>query len=365
MTGPGGGSGASGRRPGPTGRVMGRGPGAPSGRMTGRTTGRMGEDEGRTTARREATHSKKPLLSGPLNTKSLADVLKALEGSRTVAYLLASDALSEKCVFFPAGGLRLTSMGTRRGRTLRDAIRRHPQVTPDMVRQLDATHPEDEAALGEFLEGDLREIAKECAREVVRDELIDLVFWSGAEFEFRDANPPPAIFDAEMQAVKLSFGVKKVLDEIGEINQKFAALSRRVGDPNRTTLAPGPKKPQSRLPGAGDPILRRVHQRKGSCTLDDAVIAARQAGFDAIEACEAALQLKQQGVLAIDTSPPTPSPEVRKARARTRIQELEGSLEAFINQVEAMVNSSQLSPEEAQPLIDAANAAIDEIESDL
>ena len=53
---------------------------------------------------------------GPLNPRSYAELLKKVTGSRTVAYLLVSDGKSEKCVFLPAGGLRLSSVGVRRGR---------------------------------------------------------------------------------------------------------------------------------------------------------------------------------------------------------------------------------------------------------
>jgi len=50
----------------------------------------------------------------------------------------------------------------------------------------------------------------------------------------------------------------------------------------------------------------------------------------------------------------------------SRTRELLEAIELFLiaNQIEAMVNSGRLTAEEAQPLIDSANAAIELIEAE-
>ena len=74
--------------------------------------------------------SKPPLLSGEWSPDAFVKVLDKLEARPPVAFVLISDGLSEKCVFFPAGGLRLTSVGLRRGKALHDELRAHPSYEP-------------------------------------------------------------------------------------------------------------------------------------------------------------------------------------------------------------------------------------------
>ena len=74
--------------------------------------------------------SQPPLLSGEWSPDAFVKVLDKLEARPPVAFVLISDGLSEKCVFFPAGGLRLTSVGLRRGKALHDELRAHPSYEP-------------------------------------------------------------------------------------------------------------------------------------------------------------------------------------------------------------------------------------------
>jgi len=144
----------------------------------------------------EFTHKGKPDLAGPWSVDALTQILKKLEGARTVAYFLVSDGLSEKCIFFPAGGLRVTSIGARRGRSLIDAIRAQPGYEKKWEPAMAAAVSDQgkRGSLETLADGPLREAMKAASREVVRDELLDLLCWNGASFEFRLTNPPPAIF---------------------------------------------------------------------------------------------------------------------------------------------------------------------------
>src|SRR5690606_32483039 len=126
------------------------------------------------------------------------------------------------------------------------------------------------------------------------------------------------------QAVKLSLGVGKLLEEVRGVMDGFGPLARKLGDPTRTQLKAGNAPHRGDGPGAA--LLAQVAARGGVCTLDDALIAARRAGFDAIAACEAALALQDAGALVIQLSPPPLPPEKRKAVAQTRVGQLEDAL---------------------------------------
>src|SRR2546430_6478961 len=90
-----------------------------------------------------------PKLEGKLSPKALGEVLKKLEGNRGAAYLLVSDGLSERCLYFSVGAIRLSSMGKRRGLSLEEALKTHTRVQTAMVqaaktKQEKTSHPFEE-----------------------------------------------------------------------------------------------------------------------------------------------------------------------------------------------------------------------------
>jgi outer membrane protein assembly factor BamB/tetratricopeptide (TPR) repeat protein len=295
----------------------------------------------------------------PLTARSYGEVLKKVTGSRTVAYLLASDGQSEKCVFFPAGGLRLSSVGLRRGRTAVEAVLSHPSVTPEQRRRIEQARAKVAAARarGELKDdepgpagesgrvvrsnelddvlggGDLRPIYHECCRAVVRDELIDMLLWDGADLEFRESNPPPKLFAAEIEATKLSLGVKDVLEEVQRLSLEWQKLALRLGQPSRTTVRltnPGAP-PQDAVAAA---LVEAIGKRPpGECTLDDAVLAVRAVGIDAITACQALLALEGAGRVAIDAKPPALTPEQKRRKTLSELDKIEQAIQLMIQQL--------------------------------
>lgn len=295
----------------------------------------------------------------PLNARSYGEVLKKVTGSRTVAYLLASDGQSEKCVFFPAGGLRLSSVGLRRGRTAVEAVLSHPSVTAEQRKRIEharakvaqarargelkddepgpagesgrqARSNELEDVLGSV---DLRPIYHECCRAVVRDELIDMLLWDGADLEFRESNPPPKLFAAEIEATKLSLGVKDVLEEVQRLSGEWQKLALRLGQPTRTIVrATGSgATPGSAVEAA---LVEAIAKRPpGECTLDDAVLAGRGLGVDAIAACRMVESLQGAGLVTIDAKPPAPTPEQRRRKTLSELDKIEKAIQLMIQQL--------------------------------
>ncbi len=285
---------------------------------------------------------------GPLRLDGYAALLERMAGARQVAYLLVSDGLAEKCVFFAAGGLRLSSVGARRGRTLVEAVCADPAVSPAQAARIRtaaeatrrASAADEEAASASALErvlGEdaLRSIAHARSRELVRDELIDVLGWEDATYELQESNPPPRLFSGELEATKLSLGVKDLLLEVAALAPEWRKLAARLGPPARARVGPGPALAAGGRPEPGLATVLVEAARGEDATVADALLAARRAGHDALAAGNALDALARLGLLALDPRPPAPSPEERRRRARRERDELERALALMIDALEA------------------------------
>ena len=283
------------------------------------------------------THKGKPDLSGPWNLDALIQVLKRLEGARTVAYFLVSDGMSEKCIFFPAGGLRVTSIGARRGRSLVDAIRAQPTYERKWERALKAARGESSGggSLESVSDGPLREAMKAASREVVRDELLDLLYWNGASFEFRLTNPPPAIFAPDLEATKLSLGVRPLLEEVREETKTWRRLATKLGDPSRTmiTLRGKPPAPTPGLRGAFHYLSRAEGKR---AVLDEVLTAGRRGGApDGLQLAQELVDQSLKGAVLLEITPKALGQDYKLKRARRRTNQLEDVLAKLIDKLAA------------------------------
>lgn len=281
-------------------------------------------------------HKGKPDLAGPWDLDALTQVLKKLDGARTVAYFLVSDGLSEKCIFFPAGGLRVTSIGARRGRSLVDAIRAQPTYERKWEPALKEARGESSGGSLETLsEGPLREAMKAASREVVRDELLDLLCWNGAQFEFRLTNPPPAIFAPDLEAVKLSLGVRPLLDEVREEIKTWRRLGAKLGDPSKTMLTLRGK-PPAQTPGLRGAYSYLSRSQGKRALLDEVLVAGRRAGApDPLALAQELLNEAEKGAVLLEVSPRPLSAEYRMERAKRRTDDLEAALAKLIDKLAA------------------------------
>ncbi|RME75347.1 MAG: PEGA domain-containing protein, partial [Planctomycetota bacterium] len=247
-------------------------------------------------------------LAGRWTVAAFLTVARRIEQSRTASYLLVSDGRSEKCFFFPVGAVRAASVGRRRGHELQQALERHPGLDAKAVRALIASYDSD-AGSGPWrrlsdLPAQANQILHECSRAIVRDELLDLLVWEGAQYEFREGNPPPKIFDPRVKAVKLSTGVALLLQEAQKKAVRWKELAPRFGHLPRARVLPGnPLQRALATPTndtacrSADAILEAVGEE--GARFDDVVLAGRRVGVDAIEVVETIVCLAEQGVVRI------------------------------------------------------------------
>ncbi|GIW72334.1 MAG: hypothetical protein KatS3mg102_1876 [Planctomycetota bacterium] len=294
---------------------------------------------------------------GRLTPAVLARLLERIADSRTASYLLVADGRSEKCFFFPVGAVRASSVGARRVRELDEMLRRHPSLDPQEIERVLERHRQGRGpSLEEYLvDRGLHRVIHECSLAIVRDELIDLIVWEDAQYEFREGNPPPKLFDPRLRAIKLSTGVKLLLQEVQQKIARWQSLAGRFGAVRRLRvqrgnelqlalhgLASGPAG-EAAAPGGATaelPVARHLAQallqaagREGGCSFDEAVLVCRRLGLDAIEAAEALAALQDARLLAIGalTGSSARLQAELKGQLRQEIEEIERALDLMID----------------------------------
>lgn len=283
-----------------------------------------------------STKAKAPVIEGKLTPAVLGNILKKLEQNRSAAYLLVSDGLSEKCIYFSVGAVRLTTIGRRQGMVLEDLL--EGAVPPEVFARARQKAADSGMALEDVLADPLlgrSDIVRECSAMIVRDELLDLIPWDGAYYEYCDSNPPPKIFDPRLQAVKLSFGAAKVLKEVEESCGKYPAIAQRLGPP-RSRLQPGGTQaygpPSGVDPRVGAILLEIVAASPKGITIEDAVREARRRGVDCMVSSSALALMVEARTLDVSRRERF-SPEEEKANAQKELEELEAKLDLLINEL--------------------------------
>lgn len=311
----------------------------------------------------DAASTSGTLQTGPLTPKTLDELLERIADVRAVAYLLASDGISERCLFFPVGGLRLSSVGARRARSVAEVLLARADLRPEVRRAIEDVQKKHQAAVAEAVarhkRGDagtldveqqapavrgseleevtekhgLRQVYLAAAAAVARDELFDLIVWEGAEYEFRDSNPPPRIFDAEVDAVKVSLGVKDLLAEARGAIAEWQKLQPKLGQPARSVVTR--KEPRASGREGVEAVVLGAVPAGAAPTIADLILLARKAGHDAVTTCRVISALADRGVLAIDVKPPPPSPQERSRRALSDMDRIDKALALMIQELQA------------------------------
>ncbi len=285
-----------------------------------------------------------PKIEGKLAPKSFADILKRLEGNRGAAYLLISDGLAEKCLYFSVGAIRLSSMGKRRGVRLDDSLAAHPRVEPSMVerardRQAQTGEPFEEVLAAMF---ELNEVVRECSTAIVRDEFQDILFWEGAYYEFVETNPPPKIFDPRLEAVKLSFGVAKLIKETSDSIPRAQKLLARVAG-GKARISRGPAWAQGAPADADEPVCRAIALGIGEkgAAFDDVLLHARREGVEPHRFADAFEKMLDGKTIESGKKGGALSKEEEADVARRDVGEIENALDLMINEMVARQRLAQ------------------------
>jgi outer membrane protein assembly factor BamB/tetratricopeptide (TPR) repeat protein len=240
-------------------------------------------------------------LEGMLNPVTLASILEEVVERKAVAYLLASDGASEKCIFFSAGALRLTSVGKRKVLSVAAVAQNRLDLSDDELKrciQLAESHRESlEDILVRRKHIGVKQ-ARQLEAKIVKDELSDLVLWDNCYFEFQEGNPPPEVFDPRRHAVKLSFGGISILQKTAQnidvwkrLKMKFLSLKSEV-----SLTEEGVAKRDAG--GEMEELERNILEVMGEgAILENAIRELRKREIDSIEALQAIAKLVDEGLI--------------------------------------------------------------------
>jgi tetratricopeptide (TPR) repeat protein len=163
----------------------------------------------------------------PFGPKELRRVLARLAEPSPVFTLHVSDGLSERVIYFVGGGVRLLSVGDRSGLDLASHLLAGGVLDVDSLHSALETARTTSRHLREVLiEKQVlsREEYGKIAAKLVRDEMLDLVFWEDAYFACYPSAPPPEIFKQERQAIVGSLDLRSLGGEVGDWSREWSRL---------------------------------------------------------------------------------------------------------------------------------------------
>lgn len=233
-------------------------------------------------------------LGGELSPTILLSLLADIRQERRVATLLVAREAREKCFYFTVGAIRMVTVGDERGLRLEDVLLRDRLISPEALaaaekKRLKSAVPlrEDgaEAAgatpkrkvrplLEEVLSADElvpRDRIHSAVAEVVRWELEEIFFWAGSNFTFTLGTPKVDIYQSQVNAHKMSFGVYKLLEELELEAKSWSPRQQRFY--NGALLKPGDAPPPN------DPLAQLMAAKvtPDGLLLSEAVFATREA----------------------------------------------------------------------------------------
>jgi outer membrane protein assembly factor BamB len=173
-------------------------------------------------------------FKGDLSTIGLAEVFQMISMSQKEGTLVVQDADSRKAIYFGSTGVKLVSIGKRKGLRLGDILVRAGKISEDSLSEALENSKIQRRMLGEVLvesgyvtEAEIQQIV----REQIEEEIYDLFLWKRANFEFIEGPASDTLKDPDAPVTKLSFDVNGLLleavrraDEWTVINQKLPSV---------------------------------------------------------------------------------------------------------------------------------------------
>jgi len=170
-------------------------------------------------------------LKGQLTAEALNQVLDTLAEGAGAYSFLASDGVSEKIFYFAIGGMRMLNLGRSRSLLIGDMLVACGKLkAADRDRVLKDAREQQKSFGQAAIDMDLvtRADIESMVRDQLEGEFCDLFYWSEAEFEFREGQPPEQFYEASHQASSLSCDVAAFVESIRERVRKWRSAPNAV-----------------------------------------------------------------------------------------------------------------------------------------
>ncbi|MHC4471575.1 MAG: outer membrane protein assembly factor BamB family protein [Planctomycetota bacterium] len=170
-------------------------------------------------------------LSGRLDEESLEQIFALLTEQDIACSLLVSDGVSEKIFYFSIGGIRLISIGERKGIAIGEVLIQQGVLDSGEQDRILERMTVTERMFGEtgvelgLLTLDALEAG--ILRQV-EGELCDLFLWPDAEFEFREGQPPPQFYEGGHRACALTCDVPEFILGVQERHHQWASVRHHL-----------------------------------------------------------------------------------------------------------------------------------------
>lgn len=175
-------------------------------------------------------------LKGDLSTLALTEVFQLITSSGKEGTLVVYDEKSRKEIYFAKDGVRLLSIGERKGMPLGELLVKKKIITPTQLSQALTTQKTTDIKLGEVL-CHLGYIKQDELERIVHgqieNEIYDIFRWPNAKFEFIEGPPPtePLMSDQNPIAI-LTLDVNSLIDKINKRNQDWESVKDLFSNPN-------------------------------------------------------------------------------------------------------------------------------------
>ncbi|MDI6732644.1 MAG: PQQ-binding-like beta-propeller repeat protein [Planctomycetota bacterium] len=236
-------------------------------------------------------------LQGDISFIALSEVFQLITASDKEGTLIIYDhQKNRREIYFGKDGIRLLSIGERKGLPIGEILVKKKLVTPAQLSQALTTQKTTNLKLGEILchLGFIKQdVLEKIIHNQIEDEIYDIFRWEQAKFEFVEGPPPtPPLMSDQNPVSILTLDVKVLIDKTNQRNKNWQEVKNSFKSHNslfKLTDDYEEKLPYISLSEDEKRILRII---KGFKTLQDIVDESSIGTLDTYKTASSLLEKK-------------------------------------------------------------------------
>ncbi len=262
--------------------------------------------------------------SSRFSPKILRDVLQRLADQAAIFTLYVNDGPCERIIYFVGGGIRLLSTGDRGNAGIADYLLEKGFLPVEAVHEvLEAVRRTGRSIREVLLEKKLltRDDVVALTNKLIRDEIMDLVFWDRAEFQLFTGSPPEELYNPERQPLVGSMDLQSLSVDACEWACRWEELRPKLlSDRAVLELTEEGERVASDPSASSHDLCAKI---EAGTTLRG---LARALGIEIPGVCDLAIDLVERELIRVSLSPPPTGAEGLQAE----IERLEAAIPTAI-----------------------------------